>query len=105
MLNKRLIKLWEMQKENPEDTFLKYAIAMEFLGMNDIVSAKKYFEEVIAVDENNVAAYYQIGKIYETNNEATNAISIYEKGLEAAIKKNDLRSVREINTAIESLKF
>lgn len=103
MSNSRLQKLVEMLKENPSDTFALYGIAMEFMGENEIEKAKHYFEEVIKIDDKNVGAYYQLGKIYEIMNDEPAAISIYEKGLDHARKKNDMRSVREFNAAIDSL--
>ena len=101
MSNTRLQKLLEFIKEEPEDVFLKYALAMEYLGLKDFENAKNYFEDVIKVDKNHVAAYYQLGKIFESLNDETSAISIYEKGMEAAKLKNDTRSIREIRTALD----
>ena len=105
MSNTRLEKLLEFIKEQPDDVFLKYALAMEYQGLNDIEKAKEYFEEVLKVDKNHVAAYYQLGKIFERLNDETSAISIYEKGMEAAKFKNDSRSIREIKTALDELTF
>jgi len=105
MANTRLEKLLEFIKEQPEDLFLKYALAMEYLGLNDIEKAKEYFEEVVKVDKNHVAAYYQLGKIFERLNDESSAISTYEKGMEAAKITNDVRSAREIKTALDELTF
>jgi len=103
MSNTRLEKLLEFTKEQPDDLFLKYALAMEYQGLNDIEKAKEYFEEVIKVDKNHVAAYYQLGKIFEILDIESSAISMYEKGLENARIKNDMRSIREFNAAIDAL--
>jgi tetratricopeptide (TPR) repeat protein len=105
MSNARLEKLLEFIKEQPDDIFLKYALAMEYQGLNDIGKTKEYFEEVVKVDKNHVAAYYQLGKIFERLNDETSAISIYEKGMEAAKLKNDSRSMRELKTALDELLF
>ena len=51
MSNARLEKLLEFIKEQPDDVFLKYALAMEYQGLNDIQKAKEYFEEVVKVEE------------------------------------------------------
>jgi len=105
MSNTRLQKLLEFISEQPDDLFLKYALAMEYLGINEIVKAKEYFEEVLKVDKNHVAAYYQLGKIFERMGNNPEAIAIYEKGMEAAKIKNDSRSMREIKTALDELMF
>lgn len=105
MVNNRLQKLQEMLKNDPHDIFIKYAIGMEYLGLNETEIAKKYFEEVIVADLSNVAAYYQLGKIFENSGDEKNAISVFEKGLAEAKIKNDQRSIREINAALDDLKF
>lgn len=105
MPNIRLQKLLEFSEQQPEDLFLKYALAMEYLGMNDIPTAENYFKEVIEKDENYVAVYYQLGKIYENKGDEKLAIATYEKGLEAANIKKDAKALRELKAALDELTF
>jgi predicted Zn-dependent protease len=79
MSNTRFQKLLEMLELDPQDLFLQYVLAMEYLAMQQPVEAQKLFKTIIATDEQYVAAYYQLGKLLEANNE-TEAIAIYVTG-------------------------
>ena len=105
MSNTRLEKLLEFELEQPQDLFIKYALAMEYLGLGKIEMATGLFNEVIEKDAHYVAAYYQLGKILESKGNETEAIQIFEKGLEEAQLKRDMKTVNEFRTAIEELSF
>ncbi len=93
-----------MLEEQPLDLFLQYALAMEYLGMNEPGKAKELFERIIAADEHYVAAYYQLGKLLETTDE-NEAITIYEKGMAEAKLKKDQKTVNEFISALDELMF
>jgi Tfp pilus assembly protein PilF len=58
MSNIRLQKLVEMLEKQANDTFLLYAMGMEYLGMGDEDVAEKYFKQVLEVDPLHVATHY-----------------------------------------------
>ncbi len=91
-----------MLEEQPLDLFLQYALAMEYLGMNQQAEAERLFKAIISADEHYVAAYYQLGKLLETTNE-TEAITLYEKGMSEAQLKGDRKTVNEFRSAIDAL--
>ncbi len=99
-MNTRLEKLKEMEKQKPDDAFVKFAIAQEYVGMSEDVSALSYFEIVLKKFPEYVPTYYQLGKLYERNNEIKQAIEIYEKGVLAAKAANDLKTAGELNEAL-----
>ncbi|MEI6507385.1 MAG: tetratricopeptide repeat protein [Bacteroidota bacterium] len=105
MSNTRLEKLKEMLIIEPDDLFLKYAMAMELQGVADVENAQKIFEEIINIDKNHVASFYQLGKIFENKGQDEKAIEIFERGLDAAKAKNDQRASREIKAALDELNF
>ena len=94
-----------MLGEQPDDLFLIYALAMEYLGMNNTNEATVYFEKVMILDENYVPVYYQLGKIYENAGREKDAIAMYEKGLTAAQIKNDSKATRELRAALDEILF
>lgn len=94
-----------MLEQQPGDLFLQYALAMEYLGMDNTTEAEFYFKQVIAADENYVPVYYQLGKIYESSGNEKDAIAAYEKGLEAAQIKNDAKATRELRAALDEILF
>jgi tetratricopeptide (TPR) repeat protein len=104
MEGSRYAKLVEMLDKQPDDLFLQYALAMEYLGMQKPQDAEKLFRAIIETDVHYVAAYYQLGKLLEPVNEHE-AINIYEKGMEEAQLKNDRKTVNEFRAALDELLF
>jgi predicted Zn-dependent protease len=104
MSNSRFDKLLEMLDQQPDDLFLQYALAMEYLGMGKATEAEKQFRAILLVDVHHVASYYQLGKLLEGTNE-TEAIQVYEKGMAEAKIKNDLKTVNEFRSALDELLY
>ncbi len=105
MESNRLLKLLELQAQNPEDLFNTYAVAMEYLSLQENVKAKLLFETVIQIDKNYVPAYYQLGLLLIKQNNEVDALYVFEKGHEQAKIKNDARAIREFKAAIDELSF
>ena len=96
----RLNQIMQMLEKNPDDSFLNYAAALEFKKNGKIDSAIDLLEKLIASDENYLAAYYQLGKNYEAVSETERAKNIFLKGKDIAVKKNDLKTLNEIEEAL-----
>src|SRR5580698_8787511 len=97
----RLEKLLEFIKNEPEDEFLKYALATEYLRLNDSTKALEYYEKLVNEHPNYVGTYYHLGKLYEALNRKPDAITIYEKGMEAAQKKSDNHAFAELKAVYQ----
>lgn len=93
-----------MLDEQPNDLFLQYALAMEYLGMKQLSDAEQLFKQIIEADEHYVAAYYQLGKLIEQHNQDA-AIVIYEKGMAKAQLKGDRKTVNESKSALDELLY
>ncbi len=93
-------QIMQMLEKNPKDSFLNYAAALELKKNNKIDSAIKLLENVLENDENYLAAYYQLGKLYQQINEFEKGKIIFLKGKEIARKQNDLKTLAEIENEI-----
>ena len=85
----RLEKLLEFLQNEPEDEFLQYALATEYLRLNDTEKALQYYESLIKNHPDYVGTYYHLGKLYEALNRKPDAINIYEKGMETAKRRGE----------------
>jgi len=92
----RLEKLLEFLKNEPGDEFLQYALATEYLRLNDTGKALEYYENLVKNHPDYVGTYYHLGKLYEALNRKDDAIGIYEKGMEAAKRKGDNHAFSEL---------
>jgi tetratricopeptide (TPR) repeat protein len=96
MQSSRLDKLLEFLQNEPGDAFLKYALATEYLRLNETDKALQYYENLMNEHPDYVGTYYHLGKLYEALNRKPDAISTYEKGMEAAKKQRDNHAFSEL---------
>ena len=89
-----------MLKKTPEDSFLNYALAMEYLAKDETENAIAQLEELVKRDENYLGTYYQLGKLYEQKEETDKAIVTYKKGIEIAKIQDNNKAHGELNEAL-----
>ncbi len=103
MYSPRLEQLLEMLKSEPNDSFLNYALALEYAKANDVLKAIELIEALLLRDENYLGAYYQSGKYYEQLGNTEKAMEIYTKGIAIAKKQNNRKALGELNEALVML--
>jgi Tfp pilus assembly protein PilF len=99
----RIDKLKTFLQENPRDPFLRHALALEYVKLEQEGEARQLFEEILTDDPGYVGSYYQLGKLLERTGETALAISWYEKGMEAAKAAKDNKALGELRTAHDEL--
>jgi tetratricopeptide (TPR) repeat protein len=92
----RLEKLLEFIKNEPDDPFLKYALATEYLRINQTDKALVYYEELVDKHPNYVGTYYHLGKLYEALNRNEDAIKTYETGMKITREQRDNHAFSEL---------
>lgn len=90
-------------KENPNDSFIKFALALELLKKDDVSKARVLFESILKQDPDYLGVYYHLGKLYEQTRRLEDAQKMFTKGLEIAKKQNDERTTLELNEALETI--
>jgi len=92
----RLGKLLEFIKNEPGDPFLKYALATEYLRLNESGKALTYFEDLVNNHPSYTGTYYHLGKLYEEMGRKQDAINIYETGMNITREQHDNHSFSEL---------
>ena len=95
--------LEEFVAVDPDDSFSRYALALELEKEGREDDAALQFREVIARDSGYVAAYYHLGKVLARTGHDEEARDVYRKGQVAAIAANDQRTRAEIQEALDAL--
>jgi len=98
--SERFTMIQEMLRQNPEDSFLHYAVALEFKKHGDLKKAIEMLEELSEKHPDYLASYYQLGKMQEENAQPKKAINTYKKGIELAKTQNDRKALGELNEAL-----
>jgi tetratricopeptide (TPR) repeat protein len=103
MSTERLQQIQQMLKDEPNDSFLNYALAIEYAGSGDVKKAIEIIESLLIRDENYLGAYYQLGKYYEETEQPQAAITIYNKGVIIAKQQKNNKTFGELNEALMML--
>ena len=90
-------------KETPNDSFSRYALALEYvkLGQND--DAVREFERVKKNDPDYVATYFQLGQLYQKIGQTHEAEKTFRTGITVAAKMGDEHTRGELESALEAL--
>lgn len=101
----RIARLNEFLRENPSDSFLKHALALEYIKIGNDAEARRLFSEIIGQEPGYVGTYYHLAKLLERIGETEAAIKIYEQGMAEARKAGDNHAFGELRGAYEELTF
>lgn len=96
MTRNRLEQLLTFLKENPDDSFILFAIAKEYEKLQEIPKALSYYQKLVALDPDYVGTYYHLGKLYESKDEKERALTIYQQGIDIAKKVKDQHALSEL---------
>ena len=96
----RLKTLMQYHKEDPDDSFIRFAIASEYVKQGDDESARSWFEALCDRDPDYVGTYFHLGKLYERLGEKQTALKTYKTGAEVASKISDFHARSELQSAL-----
>jgi tetratricopeptide (TPR) repeat protein len=99
----RLDKLLAFIQNEPNDEFLKYALATEYLRLNQSDKALSYYEDLVNKHPNYTGTYYHLGKLYEALNRKDDAIKTYETGMQITKQKRDNHAFMELQAVYREL--
>ncbi len=101
----RINSLLLLLKQSGDDSFLKHALALEYIKKGNDAQARKLLESILEKDPAYVGSYYQLAKLLERTGDTESALKWYKKGMEASRDSGDRRTFNELRAAYEDLKF
>src|SRR5210317_31702 len=99
MSESRLSKIKILLSENPQDSFLHFALAKEYEKSEDFELALEEYEYIFKNDPGYIGNYYHLGKCYEELDESDKALRAYADGIEKGKELGDLHAVSELQNA------
>jgi tetratricopeptide (TPR) repeat protein len=96
-------QLREMLVAEPNDPFLNYALALEFVNCNELEKAINLLHQIIISSPNYLGSYYQLGKLLEEVGQKEKAMVAYQQGIVIAQKQKNQKTLAELNQALEQL--
>jgi Tfp pilus assembly protein PilF len=101
----RIKKLEEFLKSSPRDSFLKHALALEYVKLGDDDKASELFTEILTAEPAYVGSYYHLAKLYERKGKREEAMKTYEKGMEESKKAGEQHAYNELQAAYQNLVY
>lgn len=95
----RIQNLLGFLQNQPNDPFIKYALAMEHLRVHETHEALSYLEDLLANHPNYLGTYYQLGKLYQVLNRHNDALKAFQEGMTIAKGQGDMHTLSELQAA------
>ena len=99
----RIDALKSMVARDPQNSFLRYGLAMEYKNSGDLGSAVVEFRALIAADPNYSAAYFHGGQTLERLGRLDEARELYTEGVAVTTRKGEEHARSELQTALALL--
>ena len=93
----------EMLAEDPNDPFLRYGLAMEYVSAGQDEEAVRCFEELLRTSPDYVPGYMQAGRALVRLNRLADARTVFQAGIAAALKQGDQHAAEEMTGFLEGL--
>ncbi|WP_258104801.1 tetratricopeptide repeat protein [Marinoscillum sp. MHG1-6] len=104
MNEERIKQLERFIQEDPNDPFLKYALATEYLKNNKRKSAE-LFEDLLKTHPDYIATYYHAAALFTEFGEMEKAENIYTSGIQKAQALNESHALKELQSAYINFQF
>jgi Tfp pilus assembly protein PilF len=92
-----------MVAQSPEDSFLRYGLAMEYRNTGDLNRAMEEFNALMAAAPDYVTSYFHAGQTLERLGRLDEAREVYLRGVDAATRKGDQHARSELQGALDLL--
>ena len=101
----RIDKLKDFLKQDPHDSFVQHALALEYVKAGNDSRAQELFEEILTREPGYIGSYYHLAKLFERRGDTESATKWYEKGMEQARNAGENHAYNELRSAFEELTF
>lgn len=100
----RLQLLIQFTKEEPENPFNWYALALEYMN-SDPEETAVIFNQLLKSHRDYLPTYYTSAQFFAEQNQLEKAKEIFEKGIELAGKLKDEKAFKELKNAYQNFLF
>jgi Tfp pilus assembly protein PilF len=99
----RVSQLQQFLSVTPDDSFLRHALALEYMKSGDDAAARRCFEGLLEKDPQYVGSYYHLAKLLERTGLEQEAAQVYQRGMRVAEAAGERRALGELRSAYEEL--
>ena len=99
----RISKIREMLQSDPEDTFLRYSLAMEQEKIGEFDASEEGFRSLMASTPPYVPAFFMLAQHLSKRDRINDARTLLRDGIEEARKQGDSHAAGEMSEFLASL--
>ena len=99
----RVAMLKEILAENPNDSFARYGLAMEYANAGDSAAALSEYENIVAAAPEYVPAYQMAGQMLLSQGREEAARGWLERGIAAARKAGNRHAESEMQGMLDTM--
>ena len=103
MATNRMEILLSMVAKNPQDSFARYGLAMEYANTGDLERAIVEYRALIGFNPDYAAAYFHGGQALEKLGRIEEARQVYEQGIQVTGRTGDQHTRSELQAALDML--
>ena len=103
MREKRIAQLRELIEQDPNDSFSRYALALEYAAIDNTAEALTLLEDLLQRDNSYVPTYQQLGYLYQKLGRRDDAAKIFNRGIQIAAQQGDSHARSEMQDALDEL--
>jgi tetratricopeptide (TPR) repeat protein len=101
----RIEQLKEFLQNEPQDAFLNYALAIEYIGTGRGEEAQEIFAQLIKNQPEYSATYLHYGRYFEKLGNKERAEEIYRKGIVLTMRLREQHNLAELQTALNNMLY
>lgn len=99
----RLEALLGFLAKDPDDSFTRYAVGLEFLKNGNALEGERYLRQTIERDATYIPAYHQLGQFYARQGRDDEAVAVYTNGIQVATAQGDMHARSEMEDELQEL--
>ncbi len=103
MKSSRRDKIEAMLRDEPEDVFLRYSLAMEMSSSGEIVAALELFSKLCDERPAHVPAFFRSAQLLADEGRLQESRDFLRKGIEEARVQGDLHAAAEMSEMLAEL--
>lgn len=102
---RRLEQLISYHEEDPDDSFVRFALAAEYVKLNRLDEGLATFEALYGHDPNYVGLYFHYGKLLARMGQRDRARAVFQEGIQVSTRLTDFHARAELQSALMELEI
>ena len=102
-MNSRIERIESMLEGSPNDSFLRYSLAMELRKSGESDRCRQLFQGLTEDDPPHVPAFLMFAQYYAENEKPSEACQVLHRGIEVALSQNESHAAAEMGDLLAAI--